>query len=80
MGYVASSGSKFFFHLVASHVDAENNQEDSGVHGVLFRPADAMKPTLAGNKARAVDSNNASLRPLSDSLRCILVFVEAFDA
>lgn len=59
------------------NVDAENNQEDSGVHGVLFRPADAMEPTLALNRARAVDSNNASLRPLSDSLRCILVCVKS---
>jgi hypothetical protein len=63
---------------VAPKVDAENNQEDSGV---LFRPADAMKPTLAGIKARTVDSDSASLRPLSDSLRCILVvFVRVLDA
>lgn len=69
-----------FFPPRGLNVDAENNQEDSAVHRVLFRPADAMKPTLAGNKARAVDSKTASLRPLSDSLRCILVCVRAFDA
>lgn len=70
-----------FFPPRGLNVDAENNQEDSGVHGVLVRPADAMKPTLAGIKARAVDSNSASLRPLSDSLRCILVvFVRVLDA
>lgn len=66
-----------FLHLMVSNVNAESNQEDSGVHGILFRPADAMKPTLARKKARAVDSKSASLRPLSDSLGCILLFVRA---
>lgn len=71
MGYVASTGSKFL-HLMASSVNAENNQQDSGVHGILFRPADAMEPTLAGKKARVADSKSASLRPLSDSVEMYL--------
>ncbi|KAH8123399.1 hypothetical protein LI328DRAFT_95729 [Trichoderma asperelloides] len=37
-----------------------------------------MEPTLARKRTRAVDKQSASLRPLSDSLRCILLLVSAF--